>query len=184
MTEQTPKTPSWAELAASFRRTAEQIRAQLKTRADLIFEAATPGCEHVSTPTGPQHLLPTRGYDDDAGLDLYVSNDVEIGPHQFVDVPTGVRIDIPHGYWGFIVGRSSTLRKRGLLVNPGIIDAGWTGELFAGIQNMTGNTVDVAAGDRLAQLILLPASVVAYEPVWGKVPTKARGENGFGSTGA
>lgn len=141
--------------------------------ADLIFEAVK-----------SDSVLPTRGYDDDAGLDLYVAQDVEIGPHEFVDVPTGVRIDIPHGYWAFIVGRSSTLRKRGLLVNPGIIDAGWTGELFAGVQNMKDQTIHVAAGDRLAQLILLPAAVVGLEPVWGKVPTKARGERGFGSTGS
>lgn len=152
--------------------------------ARLVFESARPGVEKIDTTTGPQHILPTRGYADDAGLDLYVVEDVEIGPGEFVDVPTGVRCDIPDGHWLFIVGRSSTLRKKTLLVNPGIIDAGWTGELFAGVQNMGHETVRVAAGDRLAQAILLPAPVTNYVPCWGTVREKTRGTNGFGSTGA
>lgn len=147
----------------------------------LVFEPVS--ADRVPTSTGPQHLLPSRGYADDAGLDLYVSRDVIIDPYEFCDVPCGVKVDIPAGHWGLIAGRSSTLRKRGLLVNPGVIDAGWTGELFAGVQNLGGQQVEVSAGDRLAQLILLPAPVIGREPEWGRVPKKDRGENGFGSTG-
>lgn len=178
MTDNAPA-PSFRQALSNLR---EAVR-KLSEPAPLVFEAATPGCEHVSTPTGPQHILPTRGYADDAGLDLYVSQDVEIGPHQFVDVPCGVKADIPQGLWAMITGRSSTLRARGLFVSTGVIDAGWTGELFAGVQNLTPHTVRVSAGDRLAQLILLPAPVTGYEPTWGKVPEKERGTRGFGSTG-
>lgn len=151
---------------------------------ELVFEPTEDGVGMVATATGPQHLLPSRSYDNDAGLDLYVSADTEIGPHEFVDVPSGVKVDIPDGMWVFIVGRSSTLRKRGLLVNPGVIDAGWTGGLFSGVQNLTGETVRVNAGDRLAQAILLPAPVNGYVPVWGQVRNKDRGGNGFGSSGS
>lgn len=173
---------SWS---SALRQLAETVKEVLAERRRLVFEPVRPADKGVvHTPTGPQHLLPSRGYADDAGLDLYVSQDMKVDPYEFVDVPSGVKIDIPEGMWAFIVGRSSTLRKKGLLVNPGIIDAGWTGELFAGVQNMTGQTVEVAAGDRLAQLILLPAPVVGYEPEWGKVRDKARGTNGFGSTGS
>lgn len=152
------------------------------TTVSMIFEPTE--TTHIRTHTGPQELLPSRGYDDDAGLDLYVSRDCVIGPHEFYDVPCGVKVDIPAGHWGLIAGRSSTLRKRGLLVNPGVIDAGWTGELFAGVQNLTGEEIEVDAGDRLAQFILLGACVVGREPCWGRVPQKARGESGFGSTGS
>ena len=178
-------TEAWSQVTESFRKAAAGIQkaAEAARKAtDLVFEAVKD--DHVWTPTGPQHLLPTRGYDDDAGLDLYAAYDYEIGPNEFVDVASGVKIDIPNGLWAMITGRSSTLRKKGLLVNPGVIDAGWTGELFAGVKNLTDHTVEVSAGDRLAQLILLPAPVIGLEPVWGKVPTKERGENGFGSTGA
>jgi dUTP pyrophosphatase len=132
----------------------------------------------------PTSLLPSRGYEGDAGLDLYVSADTEILPYQFADVPCGVRVDIPAGMWGLITGRSSTLRRRGLLVSNGVIDCGWTGPLFAGVQNLRGETEVIDAGDRIAQLILLPAPAAGLVPVWGKVPAKTRGESGFGSTGA
>lgn len=187
----TDKTPSlkdtWAQLTATFREAVEQARAEMAADREKKGTGSVPGelvFEPVRGATGPVHLLPSRGYDDDAGLDLYVARDYEIGPNEFVDVASGVKVDIPHGLWAMIIGRSSTLRKKGLLVNPGVIDAGWTGELFAGVQNMTDKTVEVAAGDRLAQLILLPAPVVGLEPVWGTVPAKLRGTNGFGSTGA
>jgi dUTP pyrophosphatase len=129
-------------------------------------------------------LLPSRGYPGDAGLDLYVSEDTAIPAYAFVDVPCGVRIDIPEGMWAMITGRSSTLRKRGLLVSTGVIDQGWTGPLFAGVQNLLGDEDFVRAGDRLAQLILLPAPAAGFVPTWGTVPAKARGESGFGSTGS
>ena len=168
-------------MGEALRQAGEKMRQQLGP-VPLVFEPV--GEDHVDTPSGPQHLLPDRGYEDDAGLDLYVSRYTEVAPYEFSDVPCGVKVDIPAGHWGMITGRSSTLRKRGLLVNPGVIDAGWTGELFAGVQNLTGTTVRVEAGDRLAQLILLPAAVTGREPEWGRVPVKARGTNGFGSTGS
>lgn len=127
--------------------------------------------------------LPSRGYEGDAGLDLVVSQDTEVPGYAFVDIPCGVKADIPAGMFGLIVGRSSTLRKRGLLVTPGVIDEGWTGPLFAGVQNMLGDADYVKAGERVAQLLLLPALAAQFTPVWGTVPNKHRGERGFGSTG-
>jgi len=167
-----------AQNRPTLRRAAEQLASQLRQGnpafgpRPLVFEAMREGA-----------VLPSRGYEDDAGLDLYVSEGVVIEPHSFKDVPCGVSVDIPDGYWGMITGRSSTLRRHGLLVSQGVIDAGWTGELFAGVQNLTDRTVGIGAGDRLAQLILLPAPVRDRAPEWGRVPAKARGTNGFGSTG-
>ena len=180
MTEENTAPTNWREAFA-------QLKTQLQRMSEprpLAFAPAKPGVTEVKYDTHMQSLLPTRGYADDAGLDLYISEDTVIGPHEFADVPSGVRVDIPNGHWLFIVGRSSTLRKRGLLVNPGIIDAGWTGELFSGVQNLTDEEVLLYAGDRVAQAILLPAPVTGYRPEWGDVREKERGTNGFGSTGA
>lgn len=149
----------------------------------LIFEPRHPEGEEFTFDVYELPKLPTRGYKDDAGLDLYVSQTVEIQPHQFKDVPTHVAMDIPDGYWVMITGRSSALRRHGLMVSQGVIDAGFTGPLFAGCFNLTNEVVRLERGDRVAQAILLPAPVIGFDPQWGKIRDKERGTNGFGSTG-
>lgn len=140
--------------------------------------------------------MPTQGYSDDAGFDLYVTKDTTIPApprpgdaqaHQnpaFVDVPCGVRVQLPHGTWALITGRSSTIRNRGLLVVNSIIDAGYRGEYFAACQNMTTHPVQVKAGERIAQFIILPALAAQYRPVEvAELAPSERGAAGFGSSG-
>lgn len=126
---------------------------------------------------------PTRSYEGDAGFDLYCSRDMTIAPGDYIDIPTSVAVALPEGYWALVTGRSSAWRKRGLLVIDGVIDNGYRGELFSAAYNTGGSGVVIDAGERLAQMILLP--------VWGgrlqqvdKLPASERGSNGFGSTGA
>jgi dUTP pyrophosphatase len=157
----------------SARYEADRIDAHLSP-TPLIFEAS---------PEYPEVTLPTRGHDDDAGYDLYTVQDTVIPPGEFVDVPTGVAVDLPDGLWGMITGRSSTLRTRKLLVATGIIDNGYTGVLFAGCQNLSTEPVTVLAGERVAQLILLPTSALGFTAQWGQTRPKVRGLKGFGSTG-
>jgi dUTP pyrophosphatase len=127
---------------------------------------------------------PRRGYADDAGLDLIVSQDKVVLPGEFVDIPCGVQVELPAWSFGLLTGRSSTLRKRGLLVNQGIIDAGYRGPLFAGVWNMTDHEVQVHKGERLAQLIILENSTRLVEPVPVlMLADGSRGHHGFGSTG-
>src|SRR5699024_951013 len=134
---------------------------------------------------GEHAELPTRAYHDDAGLDLYVSQPTQVPPGEFVDVPTNTAIQLPEGTWGLLQGRSSTLRKKKLLVNPGVIDVGYTGELFSGVQNLSEQTVHLQPGERISQLILIPNATENYQPI--KVPhlddNTSRGNNGFGSSG-
>ena len=128
---------------------------------------------------------PTRAYPDDAGMDLYVSETTVVGPGEFKDIPCGVAVELREGTWGLLVGRSSTLRRRGLLVNLGVIDVGYRGELFAGVQNTSPTqSVEVTAGDRVAQLIILPNLTEQFNPVMaGELMPHARGAHGFGSSG-
>ena len=132
----------------------------------------------------PSARLPMRGYQDDVGLDLFASERVVVPVMQFRDVPSGVICNIPPGLWGYITNRSSTMRRHRLWVTPGVIDPSFRGELFVGIWNVSGATHTVNPGDRLGQMILLPA--VTPQPVWASQVVEGeslRGVAGFGSTG-
>lgn len=128
---------------------------------------------------------PTKAYPSDAGYDLFVSEPVTVQPGQFLDVPLGIiRVLLPIGTWARLVGRSSTLRSRGLLVAEGVIDGGYTGPLFAGVFNLTNTAVSLAVGDRIAQLILCPTiDVPVAQTAEHDIPQTDRGTRGFGSSG-
>lgn len=133
----------------------------------------------------PDAKIPTRSLDGDAGFDLFVSERTVLAPHAFTDVPAGVAVAFPPGVWGRICGRSSTIRKRSILVAEGIIDNGYTGPLYAGCWNLNDHEVVIEAGDRVAQLI--PFQLVSTGVPWEEVdelPVTARGSAGFGSTGS
>ncbi len=142
-----------------------------------MFKQDTRNIERFRSP-------PIQGHDDDAGFDLYVSEPVYIEAHGFADVPHGFDIELPPHLWAWVVGRSSTLRNRGLLVNHAVIDAGYRGHMFTGVHNLRDTPLTLAAGERISQLIPMPliAPTVDIRIVQELTPS-ARGANGFGSTG-
>lgn len=129
--------------------------------------------------------LPSRAHAGDAGLDLYAQEAAHIGPGERWSVGTGVAVEIPDGHAGLVLPRSGIARDHGIaLVNsPGLIDAGYRGELRVLLLNTDpAETFRVAEGDRIAQLVLVP--IVLAEPV--EVETlagSARAGGGFGSSG-
>lgn len=126
---------------------------------------------------------PRRVYEDDAGIDLSTAHELTIQPGEFRDIRTQVTASqLPTGYWGMIVGRSSALRKWRLHIPQAVIDPGWRGPLFVGVWNLGGNPVTVKPGDRLGQLILMPNNPAPVQIVTA-VDDHARGLNGFGSSG-
>lgn len=127
--------------------------------------------------------MPTRAHEHDAGADLRASEYHSIGSGQFVTVPTGVRASIPEGCFGLLAARSS-LCKRGLLManGVGIIDAGFTGEIKVPLFNAGNTPSNVLAGERIAQLVILPCELPAFRRV-DELGDTERGEGGFGSTG-
>lgn len=128
--------------------------------------------------------MPTRGHDDDAGLDLYVSERIIVPSGSFRDIPCGVRVELPENTWGLLTGRSSTLRKRSLMVAQGVIDGGYRGPLFAGVWNLGREPQVVEEGDRIAQLIVIDNVTSRVNLIrTGALSGSTRGEMGFGSTG-
>lgn len=127
---------------------------------------------------------PFRKHSGDAGWDLYTSEPADIPPGETVDIHTGVHIDMPNWLYARITGRSSTLRKHHLLVSEGIIDNGYTGELFVGVHNLGKETFYVEPGMRLAQVIFGVIEDVRWSEVEEVKPAPGkRGGDGFGSTG-
>ena len=150
--------------------------------ADLYYEILP---EFRDPSTWPfLQTLGTRKYVDDVGFDLPAACNLMILPSRFIDVPVGVRIALPRGYWGRITGRSSTLRKRGLLIVEGVLDGGYRGPLFLGCYNLTSLPVKIEMGERLGQLIIGRnyASGIRWLMV-ENLPGSDRGSEGFGSTG-
>ena len=128
--------------------------------------------------------MPYKKYSGDAGWDLFVSEDCDIAPGETVDVHTGVRIKMPRALFARITGRSSSLRKHKLLVNEGIIDNGYTGELFVCVHNLGNETFHVEHGMRIAQVLFHQIEDVRWSQVESINSTSdGRGANGFGSTG-
>ena len=130
-------------------------------------------------------VLPTRAHAGDAGLDLYACEAAHIGPGERWSVGTGVAVEIPDGHAGLVLPRSGIARDHGIaLVNsPGLIDAGYRGELRVLLLNTDpAETFRVAAGDRIAQLVVAP--IALPEPVEApELAESSRGDGGFGSSG-
>ncbi|NQX10163.1 dUTP diphosphatase [Microbacteriaceae bacterium VKM Ac-2855] len=130
--------------------------------------------------------LPEYAHPGDAGADLRSSEDLVLGPGQRASVGTGVSVALPDGYVGFVVPRSGLAFKHGItIVNaPGTIDAGYRGEIRVALLNTDASTpYTITAGDRIAQLILVPIARARFSPV-EVLPDSVRGEGGFGSTGS
>lgn len=139
---------------------------------------------YVDFELGEGAKAPYKKYMGDAGWDLYVSRPIDIPAGKTVDVHTDVRISMPPYLYGRITGRSSSLRIHGLLINEGIIDNGYTGELFVCVHNVSGKTFHVEKGMRLAQILFHTIEDVRWSEVKEiKAGSGKRGENGFGSTG-
>ncbi len=105
---------------------------------------------------------PTRANPSDAGLDVYYCpkdpnvSAVTLKPGQNSLLPTGLSFGVPHGYMLQVCNRSSMGAKRSLVVGAHIVDSGYDGEIFVDLHNIGNEVQHVVAGDKIAQLVLLP----------------------------
>jgi dUTP pyrophosphatase len=130
--------------------------------------------------------VPTRAYPGDAGLDLYALEDSTLEPGERAAVRTGIAVEIPDGHAGLVLPRSGLALRHGIaLVNaPGLIDAGYRGELQVLLLNTDRHTpFTVAAGERIAQLVLVPVHTPDVLEV-DELAMSERGAGGFGSSGS
>ena len=141
--------------------------------------------------------MPTRAHEFDGGLDLYAPKTVSVHGSKYTApifnrgygmvgigqrvIDTGVHVEIPEGYVGFIKSKSGLMCNSGLLTD-GTIDAHYTGSIKVKLFNTTPKDYKVNAGDKIAQLVIVPCLLPELEVV-DHLEETDRGDGGFGSTG-
>jgi dUTP pyrophosphatase len=129
-------------------------------------------------------VLPNQAYEGDAGLDLVACESLTLQPGERAVVPTGIAVEIPDGYAGFVQPRSGLAARHGIGVvnSPGLIDSGYRGEIRVVLLNTDRNeTFEVRPGMRIAQLVVAPVASVRLVEV-DELAASERGGRGFGSS--
>jgi dUTP pyrophosphatase len=129
--------------------------------------------------------LPTYATAGSVAFDLLCREDIEIAPRKLARIPANVIVQTPAGYVLLVTMRSSTPRRKGLLIphGMGVIDQDYCGEgdeLMVQVYNFREEAITVLRGERIAQGMFVPVARV----VWQEVDDVGKGRGGFGSTGA
>lgn len=126
--------------------------------------------------------MPTRAHECDAGMDLYAVSADLVPAMGSATFDTGVHIEIPKGFAGFVKSKSGLNVKHGLTCE-GVIDAGYTGSIVVKLYNDSDWDYLIEAGDKIAQLVLLPVWVPESMVLVHRLRDTERGDSGFGSSG-
>jgi dUTP pyrophosphatase len=131
-------------------------------------------------------IVPTKGSAGAAGYDLYADEVISVGipPGATVPIWTGIALEIPAGYAGFIFSRSGIATKRGLRLPNcvGVVDSDYRGNVGVPLHNDTNVIQMIDPHERIAQLVIMPVPMVQLYEV-DELTKTDRGTGGFGSTG-
>jgi dUTP pyrophosphatase len=126
--------------------------------------------------------LPQKAHAGDLGYDLFAAEAVTIFPDETIIISTGIAIQFPEGYGGFIKDRSSVSTKHSVFAVAGVIDNGYVGEIKVALHNAGEDPWYCVVGSKIAQLVLIPTTNFMVEEVDEVLSSDQRGKNGFGST--
>lgn len=132
--------------------------------------------------TSNDAILPKYATSQDAGCDLYGIEDVVLKPGERISIKTGIKIEIPIGYYGRVAPRSGLAFKNGIDTLAGVIDAGYRGEIGVILINHGKEDFKIEKGNRIAQMIFEKIDQAEFEEV-EELSTTDRGDGGFGSSG-
>ena len=135
--------------------------------------------------------LPTRAYDDDAGLDFYYcpkegEENIEIRPMGNAVIPTGISIEVPVGHMLEMKNKSGVAAKKQLLVGSCVIDRGYTGEIFVNLNNVGTKIQIIEPGQKVVQGVFVKISqpeLIIIDPSQGLYEKSDRQDGSLGSTG-
>lgn len=126
--------------------------------------------------------LPEKAHAGDLGYDLFSAENTVVYPDETRLISTGIAIQFPAGYGGFIKDRSSVSTKHGVFTVAGVIDNGYIGEIKIALHNAGETPWKCSMGDKIAQLVLIPTVNFQVEEVNELIAQDQRGVGGFGST--
>lgn len=129
----------------------------------------------------PGAYLPERAHRQDAGLDIRSPESVLVPAYGSAVIDTGVHVEIPMGWTGFLKSKSG-LNVKHSVTSEGVIDSGYTGDIIVKLYNNSDTAYRVQRGDKISQLVILPVYLDELEVV-GEISGGERGSGGFGSTG-
>lgn len=131
-------------------------------------------------------VIPVKGSEYSAGMDLYacIDNEIMIKPHTTAKIGTGLAIEIPNGYFGGIVARSGLATKNGLAPanKLGVCDSDYRGEYIVALHNHSNEIQTVKPNERIAQLVVMPYLMFDFIEV-DELSNTERGDGGFGHSG-
>lgn len=125
--------------------------------------------------------VPTRAHHDDAGADMYAYGDHVVESGTRVTIPTGVALEIEEGYVGLIWDKSG-IGSKGLKTLGGVLDAGYRGEVFITLHNLSDSAYTFLHGHKVAQLLIQKVEFPEIVEV-DELTESHRGAGAFGSTG-
>lgn len=126
-------------------------------------------------------FLPAKSHLPDCGLDIFLPEDVDFKPFETKTIGLGLKVNIPEGFAGMLVPRSS-ISEKGLIIQTAIIDPDYTGEIHLIATNCSESDLHFSKGDRLCSLVMLSCLNARIEEV-DELEKTSRGSNGLGSTG-
>lgn len=125
--------------------------------------------------------LPTQAYQEAAGIDLYANESRRVPGNGKAVIKTGLALAIPNGYYGHIKPRSGIATTTPLLIDAGVIDSDYRGEIGIVVSNISEMPFDVDSGMKLAQMTFEKKYTVEFKEVTD-LPESERNTRGFGSS--
>ncbi len=130
----------------------------------------------------PEAKLPCYAKSGDAGMDIFVAEDVTVNPGQSVGIKSGLAFEVPEGYVGLLWDKSGLSIKHGIKILGGVLDSGFRGEVIVGVINLGKEPYTFEKGHKLTQMLIQPVERVEIEEV-EILSESERGSGGLGSTG-
>lgn len=130
----------------------------------------------------PEAKLPCYAKSGDAGMDIFVAEDVTVNPGQSIGIKSGLAFEVPEGYVGLLWDKSGLSIKHGIKILGGVLDSGFRGEVIVGVINLGKESYTFEKGHKLTQMLIQPVERVEIEEV-EILSESERGSGGLGSTG-
>lgn len=156
------------------------MKIEISTHKNAVGEAYLRNCTTMKVAIDVGASIPTRAHPNDAGLDLYATEDGWIFPKCRKTFGTGCHIAIPSGFVGMLTSKSSLMDVG--ITNRGTIDSDFTGSIKAVLFNHSWKFIKIRKGQKIAQLVIMPIIRPELELV-DELEDTERGSGGFGSTG-